>query len=125
MACTLLYEVPPMCQRPLAGGAHALGAVALDQALQAQARPIAMLGMRTRVSGSSRSARPPAGPMLRAPGHQLRRRPLQVRAVRRGHVLWLGDEPLSTVLAHMAGHPSATMEDLDHVGRGAHLDRFT
>ena len=40
------------------------------------------------------------------------------------HVLRLGDEPPPSVLTYMAGHPSVSMEDLDHVGRGAHLHRF-
>jgi hypothetical protein len=48
-----------------------------------------------------------------------------VRAVCRWHVLTHREESLSTVAAYMAGHPSATMHDLNHSGRGAHLDRLT
>src|SRR6266542_3131094 len=45
-----------------------------------------------------------------------------MRAMRGGHVLAHGEEPLSTVATCMAGHPSATMDDLDDVGGGTHLD---
>src|SRR4051794_960500 len=48
-----------------------------------------------------------------------------MRAVCGGHVLTHGEEALSTVAARMAGHPSATMHELDDVGGGAHLDRLT
>ena len=103
---------------------HALGTVAFDQALQTQACPIAMLRMRTCVQDRfdqlghcwSDAA---------APRHQPRGRPLQVGSVRRRHVLWLGDEPPPTVLAHVAGDPPTAMEDLDHLRGGAHLDRFS
>src|SRR6266542_6950831 len=47
-----------------------------------------------------------------------------MRAMRGGHVLAHGEEPLSTVATCMAGHPSATMDDLDDVGGGTHLDRL-
>ena len=110
-------------QRALAGGQHALALVALAQVHQPQARAVAMLGMRTRAQdrlhqlGHRRSDG-------RAPRHQLGGRPFQMRAVRGGHVLTHGEEPLSTVATHMAGHPSATMDDLDDVGGGAHLDRL-
>jgi hypothetical protein len=59
-----------------------------------------------------------------APHDQFRRRPLQVGAVRRGHVVRVGDEALSTVLAYMAGHPPAAVEELDHGCGRASLNRL-
>ena len=91
-------------QRTLASGADPFAAVLLDQAFEAHARPVAMLGMRPRrQDGVDQLGHrwSDAG----APGHQLGRRPLQVRSVGGGHVLWLGEKPTPTVLAHVAGRP--------------------
>src|SRR5262249_20642507 len=57
-----------------------------------------------------------------APGDQLRRRPLQMGAVRGGHVFGLGEEAPLAMLARMAGHSPTTMEDLDGRRRRAHVD---
>src|SRR4030095_5156584 len=56
------------------------------------------------------------------PGDQLRRRPLQVRPVRRGHVLWPGEEAPPTVLACMARDAPTAMEDLHGRRRRTHVD---
>ena len=103
MACTLLYEMPPVASARWQAAGHALGPVALDQAHQTQARPIAMLRMRTRVQDRFDQLGH-RWPDAAAPRHQPRGRPLQVGTVRRRHVLWLGDEPPPTVL-HARGWP--------------------
>ena len=39
-------------------------------------------------------------------------------------MLWLGDESPPAVLAHVAADPSMAVQDLDHLGRGAHVYWF-
>src|SRR5438876_5826103 len=108
-------------QRPMAGRGETFGSVALEQPLETHARAIAVLWMRPRVENPLHQLanRRPDAP---SPGDQLRRRPLQVRSVRRWHVLGLGEEAPLAVLACMAGHAPTAMEDLDGRRGRAYVD---
>mmetsp|Transcript_6076 Transcript_6076/g.24370 ORF Transcript_6076/g.24370 Transcript_6076/m.24370 type:complete len:788 (+) Transcript_6076:480-2843(+) len=106
---------------PRAGGLQPLGAVAAYQGQQAQAGAVALLRMRAvlELPGDHRGS---AHADTLAPADQLGRRPLQMRAVRRRHVLGRRGEAAAHGAHGVAGHAMVGREAFQQIAGDAHVD---
>jgi len=108
---------------PGTGGLEAGVAVAFGKTQDAEARAVALLGVRpVREDGLDE------GRGLRAdgagPGDEARGRPLEVALMRFGHVGGVGGVPAAEMAAGMGGHPLPAMEELDRRHGQAGIDEF-
>ena len=106
-----------------ARGFQPVAAVALGEAQDAEARAIALLGVRAigedRLHQGGGLGADRAGPVDQARG-----RPLEMFTMRLRHVCGIGRMPPAAIVADVGGHALAAMEDLDG-GRGAaRVDEF-
>ena len=92
------------------------GRVLLGEPHEAEAGAVALLGMGPLLH-DRREERGGGGADGRAPRDQPRRRPLQVRAVRRRHVGRLGRRLVADLAAHVTGDAQPVLKQLDR-GRG-------
>src|SRR5712691_6030606 len=107
--------------RPTAGGLDTVGAVLLREPQQAETGPIALLRVRPareNLLDERRGVRPHRGP----PADQAGGTPLQMRAVRVGHVLGDRGEAAGMMTAAMHPDPRAALKYFEGRGRESKID---
>ena len=108
---------------PGTGRFHPLAPVALGEPQNAQAGAITLLGVRA-ILEDGLDEGGGVGADGAGPVEQARGRPLQVLAMRLGHVSGIGGVAAPEIAADVGGHALAAMEDLDGGGGAAGVDEF-
>lgn len=108
---------------PGAGRLEPLGRVSFPQPQDAQAAAEALLGVPAGLQ-DGRDERLGHRPRFRGPGHDPRRRPLEISPMGLGHVGRLGGVGAPLGVSRVRGHAAALEEDLHRVHRDPELHRL-